>query len=62
MISVDPRYRAIVSKVIEAGEPVNKKYIKRGAWEVEIAGVRYPAEVTLPVRPFYDPKMKKVRA
>ena len=53
---------AVGLAMIEAGEPVNKKYIKRGAWEVDIAGRRYPAEVTLPVRPFYDPKMKKVRA
>ncbi len=53
---------AVGLAMIEAGEPVNKKYIKQGTWEVEIAGERYPAEVTLPVRPFYDPRMKKVRA
>ncbi len=53
---------AVGLAMIEAGEPVKKAYMKKGTWEVEIAGKRYPARVTLPVRPFYDPKMKKVRA
>ena len=46
--------------MIEAGEPINKGYIASGKWEVEIAGKIYPAEVSL--RPFYDPKMEKIKA
>ena len=53
---------AVGLAMIDAGEPVNKAYIKKGQWEVEVAARRYPAEVTLPVRPFYDPKMRKVKA
>ncbi len=45
--------------MIEADEPVNGKYVSSGEWEVDIAGNFYPAEVSL--RPFYDPKMEKVR-
>jgi 4-methylaminobutanoate oxidase (formaldehyde-forming) len=45
--------------MIEAGEPVNNDYIKQGQWEIEIAGITYPAEVSL--RPMYDPGMKKIR-
>ena len=41
------------------GEPVNAAYIKSGEWEVDIAGVRYPAAVSL--RPMYDPKNLKVK-
>ena len=48
--------------MIEAGEPVNKAYMKEGRWEVEVAGKRYPAKVALPARPFYDPKLERVRA
>jgi 4-methylaminobutanoate oxidase (formaldehyde-forming) len=47
--------------MIEAGEPVNKAYMDEGTWEIDIAGRRYPLEVTLPFRPFYDPKMERVR-
>lgn len=46
--------------MIEAGEPINKAYIADGKWEVEIAGKIYPAEVSL--RPFYDPKMERIKA
>jgi len=46
--------------MIEAGEPINKSYIKDAKWEVEIAGKNYPAEVSL--RPFYDPKMERIKA
>ena len=30
-----------------------------GSFEIDIAGVRYPAKVSL--RPMYDPKLKRVR-
>jgi glycine cleavage system aminomethyltransferase T/glycine/D-amino acid oxidase-like deaminating enzyme len=45
--------------MVEAGQPVNQAYLDGGAWEVEIAGRRYPARVSL--RPMYDPEMKRVR-
>jgi glycine cleavage system aminomethyltransferase T/glycine/D-amino acid oxidase-like deaminating enzyme len=51
---------AIGLAMIEAGEPINKAYIQDGVWEVDIAGVRYPAEVSL--RPMYDPKMDRIKA
>lgn len=45
--------------MLEAGEPITAAYIAQGKWEVEIAGVMYPAEVSL--RPFFDPEMKKIK-
>ena len=44
----------------EAEEPITKAYIEGGEWEVGIAGMRYPAEVSL--RPMYDPKMERIKA
>jgi 4-methylaminobutanoate oxidase (formaldehyde-forming) len=51
---------AVGLAMIEAGEPVNKAYLREGKWEVDIAGTRYPAEVSL--RPMYDPKMERIKA
>ena len=51
---------AVGLAMIEAGEPINKAYIQEGAWEIDIAGKRYPAEVSL--RPMYDPKMERIKA
>jgi 4-methylaminobutanoate oxidase (formaldehyde-forming) len=44
----------------EAEEPVTKAYLEAGTWEVDIAGKRYPAEVSL--RPLYDPKNERIKA
>jgi 4-methylaminobutanoate oxidase (formaldehyde-forming) len=44
---------------IEAGEPVTKAYLDRGSWEVEIAGTKYPAVIS--IRPLYDPTSERVR-
>ncbi len=52
---------AVGLAMIEAGEPVNRAYLKGGEWEVDIAGKRYPLKVALPARPLYDPKSKRVR-
>lgn len=41
----------------EAGAPTS--YIKSGNYEIEVAGIRYPAQASL--RPLYDPKGEKVR-
>ena len=42
------------------GDPVDAEYLSSGTWEVDIAGKKYPAEVSL--RPMYDPGMERVRA
>ncbi|MCA9986355.1 MAG: aminomethyltransferase family protein, partial [Anaerolineales bacterium] len=44
----------------EAAEPVDEAYVATGRWEIDIAGTRYPAEVSL--TPMYDPEMKKIKA
>ncbi|QFR31816.1 FAD-dependent oxidoreductase [Ancylobacter sp. TS-1] len=41
-------------------EGVDADYVLSGAYELEVAGVRVPASVSL--APFYDPKMSKVKA
>lgn len=46
--------------MVEAGEPVTQAYLDAGAWEVDIAGTRYPAVASL--RPLYDPEMKRMKA
>jgi 4-methylaminobutanoate oxidase (formaldehyde-forming) len=38
---------------------VNKAYLESGTWEVDIAGIRYPAEVSL--KPLYDPSNKRIK-
>ena len=38
---------------------VSVDYIKSGTYEIDIAGVRYPAKASL--RPMYDPKLQRVR-
>jgi glycine cleavage system aminomethyltransferase T/glycine/D-amino acid oxidase-like deaminating enzyme len=50
---------AVGLAMIEAGEPINKAYLNEGTWEIDIAGTRYPAEVSL--RPMYDPKMERIK-
>jgi glycine cleavage system aminomethyltransferase T/glycine/D-amino acid oxidase-like deaminating enzyme len=42
------------------GDPVDAAWLEEGEWEVEIAGKRYPAEVSL--KPMYDPGMEKIKA
>jgi glycine cleavage system aminomethyltransferase T/glycine/D-amino acid oxidase-like deaminating enzyme len=51
---------AVGLAMIEAGEPINKAYLQEGEWEIDIAGKRCPAEVSL--RPMYDPKMERIKA
>ncbi len=51
---------AIGLAMIEAGEPVTGAYVAAGSWEVDVAGTRHPAQVSL--RPLYDPGMERVRA
>jgi 4-methylaminobutanoate oxidase (formaldehyde-forming) len=44
----------------EADEPITRAFVEEGEWEVDIAGRRYPAAVSL--RPMYDPGMERIRA
>jgi 4-methylaminobutanoate oxidase (formaldehyde-forming) len=39
---------------------VTKKFVDSAVWEVDVAGVRYPAEVSL--KPMYDPTNSKIKA
>jgi heterotetrameric sarcosine oxidase gamma subunit len=41
-------------------EAVDQAYLDAGRWEVEIAGRRYPAVVSL--KPLYDPKNERIRS
>ncbi len=41
------------------GAAVDPAWINAGAWEVEVAGARVPARVSL--KPFYDPENKRVK-
>jgi glycine cleavage system aminomethyltransferase T len=45
---------------VSADQKVTKEWLDAGAWEVDIAGERYAAEVSL--RPMYDPTSARVRA
>jgi 4-methylaminobutanoate oxidase (formaldehyde-forming) len=42
------------------GEVVDQAWLDAGKYEVEIAGKRWPAIVSL--KPLYDPEMKKIKA
>ena len=41
------------------GEHLEEHSLGEGNWEVDIAGRRYPATVSL--RPFYDPRMERIK-
>jgi heterotetrameric sarcosine oxidase gamma subunit len=45
--------------MVEAGEAVTNAYLSSGAWDIEIAGRRYPARVSM--RPLYDPDSLKIK-
>ena len=51
---------AVGLAMIEAGEPVTASWLAAGRWEIDIAGKRHPASVSL--RPLYDPDMKRIKA
>jgi 4-methylaminobutanoate oxidase (formaldehyde-forming) len=46
--------------MIEADQPVDQDYIDAGEWDIDIAGTRYPAAVSL--KPMYDPDMARIKA
>jgi hypothetical protein len=46
--------------MIEADEAVDEEYTSDGKWEINIAGIVYPDQVSL--KPPYDPEMKRIKA
>ena len=50
---------AVALAFVEAAEPVTADWLAAGRWQVDVAGVRHDAEVSL--RPFYDPTSARVR-
>ena len=50
---------AVGLAMIEADEPVTREYLETGVWEVDIAGTRYPATVS--IAPLYDPRSERVK-
>jgi glycine cleavage system aminomethyltransferase T/glycine/D-amino acid oxidase-like deaminating enzyme len=50
---------AVGLAMVESDEPVDAAWLESGQWDVEIAGKRYPATVSL--RPLYDPDMKRIK-
>ena len=51
---------AVGLAMIDPGEPVTSDLINSGAWEVDVAGKRYPASASL--RPMYDPDNARIRS
>jgi glycine cleavage system aminomethyltransferase T len=51
---------AVGLAMIEAAEPITQAWLDAGAWEVDVAGVRYPAVASL--RPLYDPAGDRIKA
>ncbi len=45
--------------MVDAGEPVTQAWLDAGSWEVDVAGTRYPARLSL--RPLYDPANERIR-
>jgi hypothetical protein len=43
----------------EAGEAIGQKFVQTASWELEIAGKRYPADVS--IAPMYDPGLQATR-
>ncbi len=50
---------AVGLAMIEADEPITQAYLDAGEWEVDIAGTRHPAVLSL--APLYDPKMTRIK-
>jgi heterotetrameric sarcosine oxidase gamma subunit len=50
---------AVGLAMIEPGVPVDQAWLDAGSWEVEVAGCRHPAALSL--APLYDPKMIRIK-
>ena len=48
-----------LAMVSGGGEPVTPEWLKAGNWEVDVAGIRHPVEVSL--RPMYDPTSARIK-
>ena len=44
---------------VRSTTPIDRDYVLSGSYELEVATVRVPAEVTL--APLYDPRMERVK-
>ena len=51
---------AVALGYVENPDGVDAAYVNSGTYEIEIAGVRYPATASL--RPLYDPKSERIKA
>ena len=51
---------AVGLAMIETGEPVTAETLSTGTWEIDVAGVRYPAVASL--RPMYDPDNARIKS
>ena len=51
---------AVGLAMIDAGEPIDQAYLDAGAWEIDIAGRKFPARASL--RPLYDPDMRRIKS
>jgi 4-methylaminobutanoate oxidase (formaldehyde-forming) len=49
-----------LAQVSGDGDPVTAEWLAAGRWEIDVAGCRHAAEVSL--RPMYDPTSARVRA
>jgi 4-methylaminobutanoate oxidase (formaldehyde-forming) len=49
-----------LAMIERADATIDEAWLKAGTWDVEIAGKRYPAIVSL--KPMYDPEMARIRA
>ena len=50
---------AVGLTMLEADEPITKKFISSGEWEIEIANTKFACDVSL--APFYDPKNTRIK-
>jgi glycine cleavage system aminomethyltransferase T len=50
---------AVGLAMIDAGQPLDQKWIDEGTWEVDIAGRLYPARASL--KPLFDPENKRIK-
>jgi 4-methylaminobutanoate oxidase (formaldehyde-forming) len=51
---------AVGLAMIRADEPITSEFLAAGSWEVDVAGRRHAAKVSL--RPLYDPSMARIKA
>jgi len=50
---------AVGLAMIEAGEPIDQKFLDAGHWEIDVAGTRVPATASL--KPLYDAANQRIK-